>query len=229
MTDIYLRQGQANPNNIALTNPIEVRIAAIGVSATCAVGTASVTGGATATATGVAATAAIGTTTHTGTALKAVTGVAATAAIGTVSVAGSSLTAVAGVATTAAIGTTTQTGTALTAVAGVATAAAIGTTTHTGSALINSAGVAAVSAVGEVLAEGDPVAEITWSDDGTWRHYRGRSTTEPDDAHVVNGRAVVRGCPMLRSRIGRVTATGTTNEDEEAYLLGLLDLEEMAA
>lgn len=135
-----------------------------GVSASSAVGSATVSGQANAAPSGVSATAAVGTASASGQGNAAPAGVSATASVGTATASGTTTAAGTasplGVAATASVGAAAATGQGKAAPAGVSATAAVGTPFATGQAITTAypAGVQAVASVGIATGRGTAVA-----------------------------------------------------------------------
>lgn len=127
-----------------------------GVSATSAVGSATVitTASVTATPSGVSVTSAVGTPTVVLLTLVTPTGVSAASSVGSATVRGTASVAATGVSSTSSVGTPTVTGTANVAATGVSATIAVGDVIAGSPTIVNATGVAATSAVGTVTITG---------------------------------------------------------------------------
>jgi hypothetical protein len=186
-------------------------IAVSGVSATGAIGTVVVSGGALKAATGVSATSAIGTSTAKAGAFKATSGVSATSAIGTATEQAGALKTVSGVSSASSVGSTTETAAGLYAVSGVSASSAVGTVTASGggasqAATIAVVGVVAYSYSGNLTALGEGVPWWVFAN-----QQRIGIAPFPEQHESIAAQADLKWGANAHCRVGRVTAVGQTN------------------
>jgi hypothetical protein len=168
-TNVTLTTGDTGRQTLAVGNlnlnfAVSVVVDVTGVTGTGQVGSATVTGGSSATATGSEGTGQVGSVTVTGTASVTATGSAATGEVGTPSISGNSTTDTTGSAGTGQVGSVVAAAGAAVSVTGVEATGAVGSVTVTGSAVVSVTGSTATGEVSSVAVTQDVSVDLTGSE-----------------------------------------------------------------
>jgi hypothetical protein len=199
MPDLFNYAGEANRNDIRLSDPTQLRGGGGSVDVT-------------ALPAGVASISFLGSVAVAASADVSLTGLASAAQLGSLQILAAALMAPAGVSAASALGAVTVSVAVnvTVSVTGLDATTAPGTADVFGTGLVIPAGVDAFSTVGTATIEGATEPPVTVSSGGGWLRFWTPRQDDPPPARSVNVVVFVTGCPSA-SALGTVTVTATAN------------------